>query len=81
MAQEPIPEPTGNRLPEAPIDALRALPGFRAAGQHHHPRGGAAAGPDEPDVAEQAKRIVRLSDGQIVEDRRLTALTTAAARA
>jgi putative ABC transport system ATP-binding protein len=25
----------------------------------------------EPDVAEQAKRIVRLSDGQIVEDRRL----------
>jgi len=32
-------------------------------------------------VAEQAKRIVRLSDGQIVEDRRLTALTTAAARA
>jgi putative ABC transport system ATP-binding protein len=25
----------------------------------------------EPDVAEQAKRIVRLSDGQIIEDRRL----------
>ena len=27
----------------------------------------------EPDVAEQAKRIVRLSDGQVVEDRRLRA--------
>jgi putative ABC transport system ATP-binding protein len=35
----------------------------------------------EPDVAGQAKRIVRLSDGQVVEDRRLTAPTAAAARA
>jgi len=35
----------------------------------------------EPDVAEQAKRIVRLSDGQIVEDRRLGAGSTAETRA
>ncbi|HXP37493.1 MAG TPA: ABC transporter ATP-binding protein [Solirubrobacteraceae bacterium] len=35
----------------------------------------------EPDVAERAKRIVRLSDGQIVEDRRLGAGSTAEARA
>jgi putative ABC transport system ATP-binding protein len=33
----------------------------------------------EPDVAEQAKRIVRLSDGQIVEDRGLRAGSTAGA--
>jgi ABC-type lipoprotein export system ATPase subunit len=25
----------------------------------------------EPDVAQQAKRVIRLSDGEIVEDRRL----------
>ncbi len=35
----------------------------------------------EPDVAERAKRIVRLSDGQIVEDRRLGAGTAAGAHA
>jgi putative ABC transport system ATP-binding protein len=35
----------------------------------------------EPDVAEQAKRIVRLSDGQIVEDRRLGTRSAAGARA
>jgi putative ABC transport system ATP-binding protein len=35
----------------------------------------------EPDVAEQAKRIVRLSDGQIVEDRRIGAGSTAGAPA
>jgi putative ABC transport system ATP-binding protein len=34
----------------------------------------------EPDVAEQAKRIVRLSDGQIVEDRRLLGGAAVAAR-
>jgi ABC-type lipoprotein export system ATPase subunit len=28
----------------------------------------------EPDVADQAKRVVRLSDGEIVEDRRAVGL-------
>ncbi|HWF32468.1 MAG TPA: ABC transporter ATP-binding protein [Solirubrobacteraceae bacterium] len=35
----------------------------------------------EPDVAERARRIVRLSDGQIVEDRHLGAGSTAGAHA
>jgi putative ABC transport system ATP-binding protein len=29
----------------------------------------------EPDVAEQTKRIIRLSDGQVVEDRRLVGVS------
>ncbi len=28
----------------------------------------------EPDVAEQAKRVIRLSDGEVVDDRRLIGL-------
>ena len=35
----------------------------------------------EPDVAERAKRIVRLIDGEIVEDRRLRAITRPSDRA
>ena len=30
----------------------------------------------EPDVAEHAKRVIRLSDGEIVDDRRSSACTT-----
>jgi putative ABC transport system ATP-binding protein len=33
----------------------------------------------EPDVAEQAKRVIRLSDGEVVEDRRITGVHDAPA--
>jgi putative ABC transport system ATP-binding protein len=68
-------EPTGN------LDSRSTTEVLRIFSRLNEERRTVVLITHEPDVAEQAKRIVRLSDGQIVEDRRLTALTTAAARA
>ncbi|HTW43048.1 MAG TPA: ABC transporter ATP-binding protein [Solirubrobacteraceae bacterium] len=58
-------EPTGNLDSHATEDVLRIFAHLNEEGRT------IVLITHEPDVAEQSKRIVRLSDGQIVEDRRL----------
>ncbi len=57
-------EPTGNLDSHATEDVLRIFARLNREGRT------VVLITHEPDVADQAKRIVRLSDGQIVEDRR-----------
>jgi putative ABC transport system ATP-binding protein len=57
-------EPTGNLDSHSTEDVLEIFAGLNAEGRT------VVLITHEPDVAAQAKRVVRLSDGQIVEDRR-----------
>jgi putative ABC transport system ATP-binding protein len=68
-------EPTGN------LDSRSTTEVLRIFSRLNEERRTVVLITHEPDVAEQAKRIVRLSDGQIVEDRRLGARSAAEARA
>jgi len=68
-------EPTGN------LDSRSTTEVLRIFSRLNEERRTVVLITHEPDVAEQAKRIVRLSDGQIVEDRRLGAGSTAEAHA
>jgi putative ABC transport system ATP-binding protein len=68
-------EPTGN------LDSRSTMEVLRIFSRLNEERRTVVLITHEPDVAEQAKRIVRLSDGQIVEDRRLGAGSTAETRA
>ena len=61
-------EPTGNLDSHSTEDVLRIFAGLNEEGRT------VLLITHEPDVAEQAKRVVRLSDGQVVEDRRTTPL-------
>jgi putative ABC transport system ATP-binding protein len=67
-------EPTGN------LDSRSTTEVLRIFSRLNEERRTVVLITHEPDVAEQAKRIVRLSDGQVVEDRRLSATSTAAVR-
>jgi putative ABC transport system ATP-binding protein len=61
-------EPTGNLDSHSTEDVLRIFAHLNEEGRT------VVLITHEPDVADQAKRIVRLSDGEIVEDRRLHAV-------
>jgi putative ABC transport system ATP-binding protein len=61
-------EPTGNLDSHSTEDVLRIFARLNGEGRT------VVLITHEPDVAEQAKRVVSLSDGKIVEDRRLTAV-------
>ncbi len=58
-------EPTGNLDSHATEDVLRIFARLNEEGRT------VVLITHEPDVAEQTKRIIRLSDGEVVEDRRL----------
>ncbi len=58
-------EPTGNLDSHATEDVLRIFSSLNEEGRT------VVLITHEPDVAQQTKRIIRLSDGEIVEDRRL----------
>jgi putative ABC transport system ATP-binding protein len=58
-------EPTGNLDSHSTEDVLRIFAHLNGEGRT------VVLITHEPDVADQAKRIVRLSDGEVVEDRRL----------
>jgi putative ABC transport system ATP-binding protein len=58
-------EPTGNLDSHATEDVLRIFARLNEEGRT------VVLITHEPDVAEQTKRIIRLSDGEIVEDRRM----------
>jgi putative ABC transport system ATP-binding protein len=60
-------EPTGNLDSHSTEDVLRIFACLNGEGRT------VVLITHEPDVAEQAKRVVSLSDGQVVEDRRVTA--------
>jgi putative ABC transport system ATP-binding protein len=68
-------EPTGN------LDSRSTTEVLRIFSRLNEERRTVVLITHEPDVAEQAKRIVRLSDGQVVEDRRLGAGSAAEVRA
>jgi putative ABC transport system ATP-binding protein len=59
-------EPTGNLDSHSTEDVLRIFARLNAEGRT------VVLITHEPDVAEQAKRVIGLSDGEIVEDRRVT---------
>jgi putative ABC transport system ATP-binding protein len=61
-------EPTGNLDSHSTEDVLRIFARLNAEGRT------VVLITHEPDVAEQAKRVVSLNDGKIVEDRRTTAV-------
>jgi putative ABC transport system ATP-binding protein len=61
-------EPTGNLDSHSTEEVLRIFAHLNAEGRT------VVLITHEPDVAEQTKRIVRLSDGEVVEDRRLAGL-------
>ena len=67
-------EPTGNLDSHATEDVLRIFARLNEDGRT------VVLITHEPDVAEQSKRIVRLSDGQVVEDRRLAGVSDAPPR-
>ncbi len=58
-------EPTGNLDSHSTEEVLRIFAEVNAAGRT------VVLITHEPDVAEQTKRVIRLSDGEVVEDRRL----------
>jgi len=64
-------EPTGNLDSHATEDVLRIFAGLNEEGRT------VVLITHEPDVAEQTKRIVRLSDGEVLEDRRLAGVRDA----
>jgi putative ABC transport system ATP-binding protein len=66
-------EPTGNLDSHSTEDVLRIFSRLNAEGRT------VVLITHEPDVAEQAKRVVSLSDGKIVEDRRVTGVHEAPA--
>ncbi len=59
-------EPTGNLDSHSTEDVLRIFARLNEEGRT------VVLITHEPDVAEQAKRVIRLSDGEVVEDRRIT---------
>jgi len=61
-------EPTGNLDSHSTEDVLRIFAGLNAGGRT------VVLITHEPDVAELAKRVVHLSDGHVIEDRRTTEL-------
>ena len=63
-------EPTGNLDSHSTEDVLRIFARLNEEGRT------VVLITHEPDVAEQAKRVIRLSDGEVVEDRRWPACTT-----
>jgi putative ABC transport system ATP-binding protein len=68
-------EPTGN------LDSRSTTEVLRIFSRLNEERRTVVLITHEPDVAERARRIVRLSDGRIVEDRRLADATAVGARA
>jgi putative ABC transport system ATP-binding protein len=64
-------EPTGNLDSHATEDVLRIFARLNSEGRT------VVLITHEPDVADQAKRVIRLSDGQIIEDRRTGGVTQA----
>jgi putative ABC transport system ATP-binding protein len=68
-------EPTGN------LDSRSTTEVLRIFARLNEERRTVVLITHEPDVAERAKRIVRLSDGQIVEDRRLALRASSETRA
>ena len=60
-------EPTGNLDSRSTEDVLRIFARLNEEGRT------VVLITHEPDVAEQAKRVIRLSDGEVVEDRRAAA--------
>ena len=64
-------EPTGNLDSHATEDVLRIFARLNEDGRT------VVLITHEPDVAEQSKRIIRLSDGQVIEDRRLADVSAA----
>jgi putative ABC transport system ATP-binding protein len=65
-------EPTGNLDSHSTEEVLRMFARLNAEGRT------IVLITHEPDVAEQAKRIIRLSDGEVVEDRRIHGVDEAA---
>jgi len=63
-------EPTGNLDSRSTGEVLRIFAGLNEEGRT------VVLITHEPDVAEQAKRVVQLSDGQVVDDHRTTALAS-----
>jgi putative ABC transport system ATP-binding protein len=61
-------EPTGNLDSHSTEDVLRIFARLNEEGRT------VVLITHEPDVAEQTKRVIRLSDGEVVEDRRLLGL-------
>jgi putative ABC transport system ATP-binding protein len=61
-------EPTGNLDSHSTEDVLRIFARLNEEGRT------VVMITHEPDVADQAKRVVRLSDGEVVEDRRTVGL-------
>ncbi len=61
-------EPTGNLDSRSTEDVLRIFAHLNEEGRT------VVLITHEPDVAEQTKRVIRLSDGEVVEDRRLRAV-------
>jgi putative ABC transport system ATP-binding protein len=61
-------EPTGNLDSHSTEDVLRIFARLNGEGRT------VVLITHEPDVAQQSKRVIRLSDGEIVEDRRTLAV-------
>ena len=64
-------EPTGNLDSHSTEEVLRIFAGLNEEGRT------VVLITHEPDVAEQTKRVIRLSDGEVIEDRRLAGVNDA----